>query len=68
MNQATDRSHRFGQTKVVQVFNIVAKNTIEEKIMLLQDKKKDLIDSVISNGTSFITKMSEEEIKDLFLE
>jgi SNF2 family DNA or RNA helicase len=66
MNQATDRSHRFGQTKVVQVFNIVSNDSIEEKIMLLQEKKKGLVDAVIFEGTTFINKLSEDEIKNLF--
>ncbi len=66
MNQATDRAHRFGQDKIVQVINIVAKDSIEEKILELQNKKKDLIDSVITEGGSFINKMSTEEILELF--
>jgi SNF2 family DNA or RNA helicase len=67
MNQASDRTHRYGQKKVVQVINLVVKDSIEEKIMELQNKKKDLVDAVITEGTSFITKMTEEELKDLFL-
>lgn len=66
MAQATDRAHRFGQDKVVQVFNIVTKNSIEEKILALQNKKRNLIDSVIKDGESFINKMSKEEIVELF--
>jgi len=66
MDQASDRAHRYGQKKSVQVFNLVAKDTIEEKIMNLQDKKRGLIDSVITEGGSFINLLSEEEVRKLF--
>jgi len=66
MDQASDRAHRYGQKKAVQVFNIVAKDTIEEKIMSLQEKKRGLIDSVITEGGSFINLLSEEEVRNLF--
>ncbi len=67
MAQATDRAHRYGQKKSVQVFNLVTKDSIEEKIIELHDRKKDLIDSVVTEGTTFINKLSEEEIKALFV-
>jgi Fe2+ transport system protein FeoA len=66
MDQASDRAHRYGQEKAVQVFNLVAKDTIEEKIMALQYRKRDLIDSVISEGGAVMNKLSEEEIRSLF--
>ncbi len=66
MNQATDRAHRYGQKNIVQVINIVTKDTIEEKILDLQNKKKDLIDSVIKEGASFINKLDVDDVKALF--
>jgi len=66
MDQASDRAHRYGQKKAVQVFNIVAKDSIEEKIMSLQEKKRGLIDSVITEGGSFINLLTEEEVRKLF--
>ncbi|MCL2386283.1 MAG: DEAD/DEAH box helicase [Defluviitaleaceae bacterium] len=66
MEQAADRAHRYGQKKAVQVFNIVAKDSIEEKIMALQEKKRGLIDSVITEGGSFINLLSEDEVRKLF--
>ncbi|MGL5753055.1 MAG: DEAD/DEAH box helicase, partial [Paraclostridium sp.] len=47
-NQATDRAHRYGQENVVEVIKLIAKGTIEEKIVKLQEVKKELIDRVIS--------------------
>jgi SNF2 family DNA or RNA helicase len=66
MDQASDRAHRIGQKNVVQVFNVVAKDTIEEKILALQDKKRDLIDLVIADGANFINRLSSEELCELF--
>jgi len=66
MDQASDRAHRYGQKKAVQVFNIVAKDSIEEKIISLQEKKRGLIDSVITEGGSFINLLTEEEVRKLF--
>ncbi|KAI4453421.1 snf2/rad54 helicase family [Holotrichia oblita] len=66
MSQAADRAHRIGQDKVVQVINIVSKDSIEEKILELQSKKKDLVDSVLKEGENFISQMSIEEIRALF--
>lgn len=63
--QASDRAHRIGQKKVVQVMKLIAMGTIEEKIYELQQKKKELIDKVITAEETMITSMSEDEIKDL---
>ena len=65
-NQATDRAYRIGQKKNVQVFQMITKNSIEEKIKELQDKKIGLTESVLQEGEAFISQMSEEEIVDLF--
>ena len=67
--QATDRAHRIGQKNVVEVIKIIAKGTIEEKILLLQEEKKKLISSLMgdemSSGEGF-SALSEEEICGLF--
>ncbi len=65
-DQATDRAYRIGQMNKVQVIKLVTKGTIEEKILTLQEQKKALIDKMIQPGESFLSKLSEEEIRALF--
>ena len=65
-NQATDRVYRIGQRSNVQVFKLITQNSIEEKILKLQDKKMDITNAIIKEGETFISKMSKEEILDLF--
>jgi len=65
-NQATDRAHRIGQEKTVQVFKLLTKNTIEEKIQELQERKKELTESVIREGETFINQLNDDEIMSLF--
>jgi len=67
-DQATDRAYRIGQDKVVHVFKLITENTIEEKILLLQKKKKELIDLVIKPGETLLHKLTREEIRQLFEE
>ncbi|WP_105615637.1 SNF2 helicase associated domain-containing protein [Vallitalea okinawensis] len=64
--QATDRAYRIGQENKVQVIRLLTRGTIEEKIFKLKDKKKHLVESVISPGDSLISKMNKEEIFALF--
>lgn len=61
-DQATDRAHRIGQTKDVTVFRLIAKDTIEEKIVKLQETKKELADAVLSGETKSLGSMSKEEL------
>jgi len=65
-DQASDRAYRIGQHKNVQVFRIIAKDTIEEKIDELQRRKKDLVGSIITEGEVFINSLRREEIMGLF--
>ncbi|MFM1536065.1 DEAD/DEAH box helicase [Helcococcus ovis] len=65
-NQATDRAYRIGQRNVVQVFNLITKDTIEEKIQKLQLSKKDLSDIFIENSKGSFANMSKEDLLELF--
>ena len=65
-DQATDRAHRIGQEDTVQVFNLITKNTIEEKIQNLQNKKKELSDIFVENSKGSFSSLTKEELLDLF--
>jgi len=66
MDQASDRAYRLGQDKAVQVFNLVAMHTLEERIMELQAKKRKLIDVVLTeeNGSTLAT-FTDAELEEL---
>ncbi|MEI6520593.1 MAG: DEAD/DEAH box helicase, partial [bacterium] len=65
-NQATDRAFRIGQTRAVQVHKFLCAGTLEDKIDELIDKKRDIADSVVGVGESWLTKLSTDELRDLF--
>lgn len=65
-NQATDRTYRIGQQNNVQVFKLVMKNSIEEKILKLQEKKKNLADNFVENNEGSISKMDKNDLLELF--
>lgn len=61
-NQATDRAHRIGQTNVVTVYKLIAKGTIEENIVKLQDLKKELAEQVLGGGTLNMPGFTKEDL------
>jgi len=65
--QAADRAHRMGQKNVVQVLRLVARDTVEEKMYAIQQRKKNLIDEVIQPGQEALSSITEEEIRDLLM-
>ena len=65
-NQATDRTYRIGQKKNVQVYKLITKNSIEEKIYELQQRKAKLMDDMLSTKQTFINKLTKEEVMNLF--
>lgn len=64
-DQATDRVHRIGQTKSVFVYRLIARNSIEEKIMKLKARKRSLVDSIISADRNIEKKLSLTDLKDI---
>ena len=64
-DQASDRAHRIGQSKTVFVYRLITKGTVEEKIMKLQDRKRDLVDSIIAADRSVGKLLSFEDLKDI---
>ena len=66
MDQASDRAHRIGQTKAVQIIKLVSKGTIEEKIMNLQQSKRSLANDIIQINNDTLSSLSKEDILSLF--
>lgn len=67
-NQATDRAHRIGQTNVVNVYKLIMKDTIEENIMKLQERKKELAEQVLSGEELGSGSFTREELLELLAE
>jgi superfamily II DNA or RNA helicase len=66
--QATDRAHRIGQTRVVTSYKLIARSTVEEKILNLQQKKRDMIQSTVESEEPAMIGLSMTEISELLLE
>ena len=64
-DQATDRAHRLGQTKVVTSYKLIARDTVEEKILVLQNRKREMIQAAIGGEEEFAASLTWEEIQEL---
>lgn len=65
-NQATDRAYRIGQKKNVMVHRMITKNTFEERIDEMIQKKKHLADMTVATGENWIGKLSNKELREIF--
>ncbi len=61
--QAVDRAHRIGQTRQVFAYRLIARNTVEERVLELQQKKRDLADAIINADNSLIRTLSREDLQ-----
>lgn len=64
-NQATDRAHRIGQQNVVTVYRLIAKGTIEEKIVALQEKKKELAEQILGQEEMGLAALTKEALMEI---
>jgi superfamily II DNA or RNA helicase len=64
-DQATDRAHRIGQTRVVTSYKLITRGTVEEKILTLQRKKREIIEATLTGEEAFTEKLSWDEIQEL---
>ncbi len=63
--QAIDRTHRLGQSRPVFAYRLIARDTVEEKIIELQDKKRDLADAIISSDSSLLKSLTADDLQAL---
>ena len=64
-DQATDRTHRIGQTKAVNVIKLVVKDSIEEKVLKLQQKKRDLFENLMQGIPQKLGELTKEDLQFL---
>ena len=64
-DQATSRAHRIGQSRVVTSYKLITRDTIEEKILTLQNRKREIIQATIGDEEEFAASLSWEEIQEL---
>ena len=63
--QAVDRAHRIGQTRRVFAYRLIARDTVEEKIVALQDRKRELAESIVRADESMVSSLTAEDVEML---
>jgi SNF2 family DNA or RNA helicase len=64
--QAIDRAHRIGQTRPVFAYRLIARDTVEEKIVALQEQKRELADSIVTADTGILSGLTSDDVDMLF--
>ncbi|MEA1867667.1 MAG: C-terminal helicase domain-containing protein, partial [Thermodesulfobacteriota bacterium] len=64
--QAVDRTHRIGQDKKVFTYRFITAETVEEKVLALQEKKRELVSAILSGGQDMLRQLSREDLDLLF--
>ncbi len=64
--QASDRAHRIGQNKPVFIYKFITRETVGEKILQLQERKRELVEQLISTESSFFKSLTQDDVKLLF--
>jgi SNF2 family DNA or RNA helicase len=65
-DQASDRAHRIGQTRVVTSYKLITRGTVEEKILALQNRKREIIRATLGGEEALAEALTWEEIQELF--
>ncbi len=65
-NQAIDRAHRIGQDHKVIAYKMIVKDTVEEKILKLQERKKKLVTEIVSEDSAFLKSLTKDDVISLF--
>ncbi|NBT14626.1 MAG: DEAD/DEAH box helicase, partial [Planctomycetia bacterium] len=63
--QAVDRAHRIGQTRRVFAYRLIARDTVEEKIVTLQDRKRELAESIVRADETMVSSLTAEDVEML---
>jgi SNF2 family DNA or RNA helicase len=63
--QAIDRTHRIGQTRKVFAYRLIAKDTVEERVAMLQEEKRRLVDAVLAGGSGGLRGLSVQDVARL---